>query len=317
LTLASDFTVAAWVAPEGTGWQAILTQRAMTLDPQLGLYIDANYHAYVEVALNGTLHSLSGSIALPQGQWSHVAATYDGAVLSLLVNGQLDEARAIQGTLAPSTHLLQIGRDWGPNAFQGRIDEVRIYSAALSVDDIAGVMTMPLDAAPPLSVLQTSPVSGVTGVTTTPITAAFNLPLDPATVVTTAVTLRDQKKKAVAFAISYDDERRTITITPASALAAATTYTVTLRSGADGVAALDGSRLTQDTVWSFRTAAANALVAAWNFSEGAGPTAADTTGNGNTGTLGGDAGWVRKGKTGKAAHCSASTAASTWPPPTA
>src|SRR2546428_13549861 len=45
------------------------------------------------------------------------------------------------------------------------------------------------------------------------------------------------------------------------------------------------------------------LVAAYGFSEGAGPTVADASGNNNTGTLGGGVTWRKAGRDGGALVC--------------
>jgi hypothetical protein len=299
LQLDSDFTVAAWVAPEGSGWQSIVTQRALDLSPQIGLYVDASYRAYVEVRLNGQLHSLSGTIPLAAGNWNHIAATYDGTTLTLLVNGVVDQMRPVSGTLTPSTRTLQIGRDWSANFFAGRIDEVRVYDSALSSDAILYAMSTPLDVATPLTVTRTTPVAGSSGVVTTPITATFSQPIDPSSISSSVVTLVDDKKKVIAATVSYESDTRTLTITPGVALTPLTTYTVTLRSGVAGVRDIGGGTLAADVVWSFRRASTNGLVGYWKFSEGGGTTTVDESGNANTGTLTGDVQWTNSGRVGK------------------
>jgi len=74
-----------------------------------------------------------GTTALPVNTWSHLALTYDGATLSLYVNGALVSSVARTGAIATSTNPLQIGGDglFGQN-FNGLIDEVRIYNTALT-----------------------------------------------------------------------------------------------------------------------------------------------------------------------------------------
>ena len=82
----------------------------------------------------GTTKQVEGGEALPKETWSHLAFTSDGKTLRLYVEGQLVQtapAVAVPGTTAP----LKIGKGvatW----FKGRLDDLRIYDAALSQDAI-------------------------------------------------------------------------------------------------------------------------------------------------------------------------------------
>jgi hypothetical protein len=299
-TFSAAFTISAWVAPEGTGWQSIVTGQSADNSPQFGVYVGADYRPYVEVQLGKHLRSLRGVTTLPRGSWSHIAATYDGQMLRLLVNGVVDVVEAMTGTMPSTTLSLQIGRDSGANFFAGRIDEVRIDNIASSVADVVAAMDTPVDPATPLLVMRTSPVDQALGVLTTPVTATFSRPLDPASVTADVVTLHDAALSLMATTVSYDATTRTVTIAAEGPLARLTTYTATLHGGGSGVRDTDGAVLADDVTWSFRTAAPGALVGAWPFSEGAGDTTSDYTGNGNAGTLSGVVNWEAAGRMGTA-----------------
>ncbi|MCW9681574.1 hypothetical protein FJR41_012355, partial [Dolichospermum planctonicum UHCC 0167] len=69
--------------------------------------------------------------SLTLNQLTHVAATYDGAKLSLYINGQLDTSVDWVGTLLQNNYPVKIGRElnaWTP--FAGQIDDVRIWNVA-------------------------------------------------------------------------------------------------------------------------------------------------------------------------------------------
>jgi biopolymer transport protein ExbB len=72
---------------------------------------------------------------LEQGQWVHVAATYDGSTLRAFKNGELKDQTAA-GPPESETATAKIGRDTVSSAennfFNGTIDEVRISSVARS-----------------------------------------------------------------------------------------------------------------------------------------------------------------------------------------
>lgn len=73
--------------------------------------------------------------------WTHLAVTYDGTTLRLFVNGVQVAARAVSGALVASSGVLRLGGNgvWG-EYFAGRIDDVRLYSRALSVAEIQADM---------------------------------------------------------------------------------------------------------------------------------------------------------------------------------
>ena len=80
------------------------------------------------------------------GQWVHAVGTYDGEFMKLYINGQLAAQTAVSGDLnAPSypSRFFGIGADSGKNNqlleywFQGKLADVKIYSADLSASQIA------------------------------------------------------------------------------------------------------------------------------------------------------------------------------------
>ena len=109
---------------------------------------------------------LYGTAALTANTWTHLAATYDGATMRLYVNGVQVASRAQTGNIATSTNPLQIGGDsiYG-QYFAGMIDEVRIYSRALTQTEIQTDMNAPLT--PPAASIQISSPGSETGLTTT------------------------------------------------------------------------------------------------------------------------------------------------------
>ncbi|HYM06899.1 MAG TPA: LamG-like jellyroll fold domain-containing protein [Terriglobales bacterium] len=95
-----------------------------------------------------------GTAALPQNTWSHVAVTYDGATLVLYVNGVQVSSLARTGNILTSNNPLQIGGDTTYRQyFQGTIDEVRVYNAALTAAQIQADMSSPIGSASVLPVV--------------------------------------------------------------------------------------------------------------------------------------------------------------------
>ena len=89
------------------------------------------------------------------GQWYHVTGVYDGAALHIYVNGVLDDTAnvALTGAVTPfvSTYQFYIGVDNSiTRAFQGDIDEVRLFSGGLTPAQVAAIYreTHPCPAGP-------------------------------------------------------------------------------------------------------------------------------------------------------------------------
>lgn len=81
---------------------------------------------------SGTLHQLSGATALVAGTSYAVALSWDGSVVRLFVNGNLDAQLAVGTAKAPSTGVaLQIGGSTTGGSPSGQvIDEIRISNSA-------------------------------------------------------------------------------------------------------------------------------------------------------------------------------------------
>ena len=72
--------------------------------------------------------------------WRHVGATWDGSTLSLYVDGQLEGARALSGTIQFSGDPLTIGRhNLAGRGFDGLIDEVEFFNRALSASEMQSI----------------------------------------------------------------------------------------------------------------------------------------------------------------------------------
>ncbi|HVW33543.1 MAG TPA: Ig-like domain-containing protein, partial [Acidimicrobiia bacterium] len=130
--------------------------------------------------------------------------------------------------------------------------DVRATNAG-GTDPTAARRTWTIDTTgPTLSGL--APAAGTTGVARDAAASAiFNEPVDTATVSGTTVKLTGPGGAAVAATVAYNSSTRTVTVTPSARLAFSTTYTVTVKGGASGVADVLGNRMAADQSWSFTT----------------------------------------------------------------
>ncbi|MFH1726042.1 MAG: LamG domain-containing protein [Elusimicrobiota bacterium] len=100
--------------------------------PDGGLYADFVNGAGTRFPLSSHTESLRTDV------WQHVAATYDGGMLRLYIDGAEVAAREAYGDPRPNEYPLSIGRWWSddPNQFQGMIDEAAVYSRALAASEV-------------------------------------------------------------------------------------------------------------------------------------------------------------------------------------
>ncbi len=140
-----DFSFEAWVFPdEHTSWKAIVAK---------GNGANANTEfsfALSDVAFGNKLGLfLSGewefnNTAVPLNQWSHVAATVDGATktVTFYLNGVPDGTKVYSTTTFHSGDVLPlvIGKQGIGNLFDGRMDDVIIWQHKLTQAEIMATM---------------------------------------------------------------------------------------------------------------------------------------------------------------------------------
>lgn len=92
---------------------------------------------------------LDSTRAIPVARWTHVASTYDGAWLRVYIDGLATGAKRVSGRTCVSGEPLAVGAKNNPakgllEAFwDGRIDDVRIYARALSLDEVRQLSLRP------------------------------------------------------------------------------------------------------------------------------------------------------------------------------
>jgi len=136
------FTIAAWVKHQGGGYVVSKFNRNI-----IGEYIfsiggggTVGFHREVDP------WGLSGTKALPFGDFGHAAVTYDGSEMKIYVNGELDvtQKRPAQNTDTVTPVLIGgrlINGNPDPDSrFRGVLDEVVIFNVALTEEQIQEVM---------------------------------------------------------------------------------------------------------------------------------------------------------------------------------
>ncbi len=89
----------------------------------------------------GTTKTLIGNAPVEAGQWTHVALSYDGAMLRLYQDGSDVGSMGMTGDVGDVALVTHVGRNpdgYGP--FHGRIDDVRVYAVGLDRAQVLEVM---------------------------------------------------------------------------------------------------------------------------------------------------------------------------------
>ena len=163
------FTIEAWITPLGDGygmtlddWGAIIVAKPME---QQGGYCISSFYlnwspvegrlaSFVTHDLGANCTYFTSTSTIPLGARAHIAMTFDGVSLRLFVNGQLDrEELANAGNVDYGDEDVLIGAAnfSGGNyrAYQGIVDDVRIWDHARDAATISAYMDCSLDGTEP------------------------------------------------------------------------------------------------------------------------------------------------------------------------
>lgn len=142
-------SIEGWVNPSNFVSSALRTILAKFPSPNIP---QTNSSYYLGISNGKLLFKVSGNGSavttaitpqtLPLGQWSHVAATYDGALLRLYTNGALAAQTNFTGAIFSETLDVGIGavpyqRSAWYLPWTGQLDEISVYSRALTDSEIA------------------------------------------------------------------------------------------------------------------------------------------------------------------------------------
>jgi len=156
LSLAT-WTIAVWVKLQAKDWQLIV-QKSIS-----GEKNNNNYSLYSKpgggldfnfLTAGGESHILNGVGIVADENWHHIATTYDGEVMYLYIDGELDAENATDAE--PVFHkdpLVIGGDDRGAGVqVQGAVDEVGLFNRALNEEDVQSIMNDGLELVTAVSV---------------------------------------------------------------------------------------------------------------------------------------------------------------------
>lgn len=138
----APFTVEAWVHPNAavrTNSARIVAKSTsggskngwdFSIDPNTAGLACARWR-------NGSSTGATSTTPVPLDTWSHVACTYDGTNVRVYMNGVLQATGPSSTNMSNHSNQLTIGSaSTGENGWDGKLDDVAIYTSAISLSDI-------------------------------------------------------------------------------------------------------------------------------------------------------------------------------------
>ena len=145
-------TLEAWVKYEGSGaqYRSVVCKDRTGTSPSYQLWscYDAEGVPHFELTTTaGNVNVAAPTAALVGGAWHHVAGTWDGSTMRLYVDAVEVATGTLGGTIIYDTAqdlFLLNGDYWTSEQHIGQIDDVRVYSHALSAAEVSSDKDTPL-----------------------------------------------------------------------------------------------------------------------------------------------------------------------------
>lgn len=151
LNITNQLTISAWVnldeLPSSTGTPMDIASKGDRGSA------NANYQITVETSDNARFqitdsnennHNTTSSTTLTTDRWYHITGRFTGTEIEIFVDAEQENSESHDVTLLDDTTPFYAGRNYyggGPEWLDGQIDDVRVYSSALSDDQIYTLYT--------------------------------------------------------------------------------------------------------------------------------------------------------------------------------
>lgn len=124
-----EISVSVWVRPESTSGIRYIANKGWDLN------LDGDDVEWGPTDV-GAIQSVASDV-LVAGEWTHIVATYDGAVQALYINSVLEDSDPQTNVIPSTSGPLRVGTfDESIQFFEGNMDEFRVHDGALTHSQI-------------------------------------------------------------------------------------------------------------------------------------------------------------------------------------
>ena len=144
----TEFTISAWINREsGSTNKSILSKRDASFSEGYDFKINASGHVEMSWKDGAATRTVTSSVPIPEDEWHQVAVIYGSGTATLYIDGIEDTSASLS---APSTtthsFFIAAAAKSSPTAFfQGNIDEVRVWDAALTATQLRYIMNQEIE----------------------------------------------------------------------------------------------------------------------------------------------------------------------------
>ena len=144
----SAFTVSAWIKRDAgdSGTKSILSKRNSAFNAGYDFQILNNNRIRIEWQ-NGSRQRLTSATRIPDNEWHHVAAIYNGSNVKIYIDGVLDRSanRSAPIDTDESFLIAAASKTSTDQFFRGNIDEIRVWSTNLSEGQLRYLMNQEIE----------------------------------------------------------------------------------------------------------------------------------------------------------------------------
>ena len=142
--MTDGFTISAWVYPTAFGtYNSVVTKLNFShRNIDMRVHSDGRVQVHFTNSSNGISAMTSDNPVVSTNSWTHLAATWDGSVMKLFVNGaQVKESTFTDGPVFQSMGAISIGALNGSEPFIGSLDNVVLRTYAVDSGDVQCLMS--------------------------------------------------------------------------------------------------------------------------------------------------------------------------------
>ena len=144
----TGFTISAWIKrdPTDSGIKSILSKRNTSYSQGFDLRVLGNRRIQLGWK-NGSNQVLNAPTLVPDDEWHHVAAIYDGSTASIYIDGVFSASANLTPPIDTddSFNIAAAGKGSTVQHFKGNIDEVRVWNRALTPNQLRFIMNQEIE----------------------------------------------------------------------------------------------------------------------------------------------------------------------------